>query len=400
MSGTDTTGSTDTTMTGPSGRPDAPAARTPAIDGDISALQRSERDTTVMPQLLADWIAERAGARPDLTIDAGIDANGMSSETIMIDAQWPAGATERWVMRMAPRTADIPVFDEYRLDHQYEVMRQVSMSTDVPVPPLRWLDDTGRVLGSPFFLMDRVDGFIPPDVMPYTFGDNWLFDATTEAQRALQDSTVELLASLHRAPVAPVEFLRPAGSTDTDLRRHLTDVQRWYQSSVGLLGRSPLTERALSWLAAHFPDEIAASESVLCWGDSRIGNVIYRDFTPAAVLDWEMAGLGPRELDVSWLIFAHAVFQELCGLAGLPGMPDFLVENDVRDTYRRASGVELGDLTWFWVYAGTVWCCVFLRAGARRVHFGEIAAPVDIDAELFYHRTLLERLLDNAETHA
>ena len=39
---------------------------------------------------------------------------------------------------------------------------------------------------------------------------------------------------------------------------------------------------------------------VLSWGDARIGNIIYAGFEPAAVLDWEMAALGPRELDVSW----------------------------------------------------------------------------------------------------
>ena len=37
---------------------------------------------------------------------------------------------------------------------------------------------------------------------------------------------------------------------------------------------------------------------MLSWGDSRIGNVMYRDFAPVAVLDWEMAPLGPRELDL------------------------------------------------------------------------------------------------------
>ena len=52
------------------------------------------------------------------------------------------------------------------------------------------------------------------------------------------------------------------------------------------------------------------------WGDSRVGNVLYQDFRPVAVLDWEMATLGPREMDVAWIIFAHMVFQELAGLAG------------------------------------------------------------------------------------
>lgn len=77
-------------------------------------------------------------------------------------------------------------------------------------------------------------------------------------------------------------------------------------------------EHALAWLEDNFPDDVAATPPVLAWGDARIGNVLYRDFRPVAVLDWEMAAVGPRELDVAWMIFAHMVFQELAGLAGFP----------------------------------------------------------------------------------
>ncbi len=56
------------------------------------------------------------------------------------------------------------------------------------------------MLGTPFFLMDYVEGQVPPDVMPYTFGDNWFADAPAERQRELQDSTVEVLAKLHSIP--------------------------------------------------------------------------------------------------------------------------------------------------------------------------------------------------------
>lgn len=82
----------------------------------------------------------------------------------------------------------------------------------------------------------------------------------------------------------------------------------------------------------HFPDKVAAAEPVLVWGDSRIGNVLYRDFSPVAVLDWEMATIEPRELDIAWISYAHIVFQELAGRAGLPGMPDFLRTDDIAAT--------------------------------------------------------------------
>jgi aminoglycoside phosphotransferase (APT) family kinase protein len=232
--------------------------------------------------------------------------------------------------------------------------------------------------------------------MPYTFGGNWFADATAGQQRELQDATVEVIAKLHAIPDAEQTFgylieVDPPG--DSPLRRHFGWLKGWYEFAVADIGRSALVERALAWLEENFPDDAAAGDSVLTWGDSRIGNVLYRDFHPVAVLDWEMACVGPRELDVAWIIFAHQVFQELSILAGLPGLPDVLREQDVRATYRNLTGVEVGDLHWFYIYSAVVWCCVFMRTGARRVHFGEMERPDDIES-LFYHRSLLERLLE------
>ncbi|MBJ7462412.1 MAG: phosphotransferase family protein [Mycolicibacterium sp.] len=373
-------------------------ANEPAVE-DVSRLQHSSRDTDALPEQLSQWLAtvlpERAA--PQITVENGVDANGMSSETILLTARWGDDA-QRLVARVAPTAADVPVFSSYRLDHQFELMRLVGELTEVPVPRVRWIDTTGEVLGTPFFLMDRVDGEVPPDVMPYTFGGNWFADAAPERRRELQDSTVEVLAKLHAIPDAAQRFsflaeVDPPG--DTPLRRHFGWLKQWYEFAVPDIGRSPLVDRALQWLETHFPTEVAASPPVLTWGDSRVGNVLYADFRPVAVLDWEMATVGPRELDVSWIIFAHMVFQELAGLAGLPGLPDVLREEDVRATYERLTGATLGDLHWFYIYSAVIWCCVFMRTTARRVHFGEMEQPEDVEST-FYHASLLRRLLEES----
>ncbi|OLP01998.1 aminoglycoside phosphotransferase [Mycolicibacterium porcinum] len=370
---------------------------------NVEHLQRSSRDVTTLPSVLSKWLSTvmPGGITPEITVESGVDSNGMSSETIMLTGRWEEDGEpkeQKWVARVAPTADDVPVFSSYRLDHQFEVMRQVGELTDVPVPNVRWMDTTGEVLGTPFFLMDRVDGQVPPDVMPYTFGGNWFADAPLERQRELQDSTVEVLAKLHAIPDAAERFgflseIDPPG--DTPLRRHFGWLKDWYEYAVPDIGRSPLVERALAWLEENFPEDVATSDSVLIWGDSRIGNVLYDNFRPSAVLDWEMATIGPRELDVSWIIFAHMVFQELAGMAGLPGLPDVMREEDVRATYRELTGMELGDLRWFYIYSGVIWCCVFMRTGARRVHFGETEKPDDVET-MFYHAPLLRRLIEES----
>ena len=376
----------------------------PAVDpviSEVEHLQRSSRDVSTVPSVLSEWLSTvlPGGVKPEITVESGIDSNGMSSETIILTGRWIEDGRpveQKWVARVAPTEQDVPVFSAYRLDHQFDVMRLAGEFTDVPVPKVRWLENTGDVLGAPFFLMDYVEGAVPPDVMPYTFGNNWFADATAEQQRQLQDSTVEVIAKLHSIPNAEktFDFLAEADPPgDSALRRHFGWLKEWYEFCVPGIGRSPLVERALQWLEDNFPDDVAASDSVLVWGDSRIGNVLYEDFRPIAVLDWEMATVGPREFDVAWIIFAHNVFQELCRLAGMPGLPDVLREEDVRSTYAKLTGVEVGDLRWFYIYSGVVWCCVFMRTGYRRVRFGELEQPDDVES-LFYHKSLLERLLE------
>lgn len=373
----------------------------PAVDADVGRLQRSGRDISTLPALLSEWLSTvmPSGIRPEVTVESGVDSNGMSSETIILTGRWEQNGKaveEKWVARVAPTAQDVPVFIDYRMDHQYDVIRLVAELTDVPVPRVRWIEPTGDVLGSPFFLMDLVEGIVPPDVMPYTFGGNWFADAPADKKRELQDATIEVLAKLHAIPHAGKTFgflaeVDPPG--DTPLRRHFEWLKHWYQFAVPDIGHSELVETALTWLEDNFPADLAAGEPVLAWGDSRIGNVLYRDFRPVAVLDWEMATVGPRELDAAWIIFAHMVFQELAGLAGLPGLPEVMREEDVRATYQKFAGVELGDLQWFYIYSAVIWCVVFMRTGARRVHFGEIEKPEDVES-MFYHGGLLKRLIE------
>jgi aminoglycoside phosphotransferase (APT) family kinase protein len=353
-------------------------ASQPPIDRDVSRLQCSSRDVTTLPAVMSQWLSTVLpdNAIPRVTVESGVAANGLSSETIIFSAEWPRD--------------DVPI-------HEKWVARVPPGADDVPVPRVRWMESTGEVLGAPFFLMDHVAGLVPPDVMPYTFGENWLYGAAHASQRILQDNTIEVLAKLHAIPNPQATFAfladNASGTTGpTALSQHFASVRAWYQFAVGDIGRVPLLERTFGWLEDHWPVDADAHDPVLLWGDARIGNVLYSNFTPVAVLDWEMATIGPREMDVAWSLFSHMLFQELAALASLPGMPGFMQPDDVCATYSALTGVELEDLHWFYVYAALMYGCVFMRTGARRIHFGEMDKPDDVEA-LLYHRALLKRLI-------
>ena len=364
---------------------------------EVTDLKRSSRDRDEVRRRLEAWLATKLppGAAPRIDALEGTSANGMSSETLLVDARWREDGverSERLVARLAPGAEDVPVFPSYDLGRQFDAIRLVGELTDVPVPPVWWSEPDGAAIGAPFFVMGRVDGRVPPDVMPYNFGDSWLHDASPADQRHLQDATVDVIARLHAIGDAPgrFAFLAPGTEGDTPLRRRFALTRAWYAFAATDGFGSPLVERALSWLEDHWP--AGDAETVLCWGDSRIGNVMYDGFDPVAVLDWEMATLGPRELDVAWLVYGHRMFEDIAASMGLPGMPHFLRADDVAATYESLTGHTPHDLAWFGTYSAVQYAIVFLRTGARSVHFGEVEMPASVD-DLVMNREPLERML-------
>lgn len=352
-------------------------------------MRRSSRDPRHLRAVLESWLAARLPAPADPTVDdvSSAESNGMSSDTVLFDATW-GEHRERLVARFAPDPADVPVFPSYDLRRQAGAMRLVRESTTVPVPEVRWEEPDPAVAGTPFFVMERVDGQVPPDLLPYTFGDSWLYDASREQQRKLQEATVAILAQLHT--IGAPGFLQFAEPGETPLRRHVAHARNWYDFVAAEGCRSALIEQGFAWLERHWPAH--ESQAVLSWGDSRIGNIVFRDFEPVAVLDWEMAGVGPREIDLGWLVYAHRGFDDLAHGLGLPGMPHFMRQEDVEASYTALTGYRPDELDFYVTYAALQFAIVYLRTGLRAVHFGERIMPDDPD-ELLYNREPLERML-------
>jgi aminoglycoside phosphotransferase (APT) family kinase protein len=365
---------------------------------ETEEVKRSTRDPGVLRDALQAWLAGRmpGGAAPEVSGLTSPSANGLSSETLLFDVRWEQSGqqnTAALVARVEPDPDDCPVFPVYDLKGQFELLRLLAQRSRVPVPQVRWLELDPGHLGAPFFVMDRVEGRVPPDVMPYTFG-SWLSEATPEERRRLQDASVGVLAELHGvdATARDLAFLELELPGDTPLRRHFESQRRYYDWSRGER-RHPVLEAAFEWLEAHWPRE--EGEAVISWGDSRIGNVLYSGFEPVAVLDWEMAALGPRELDLSWMVFLHCFFDELARDGGMPGLRDFMRPADVAATYRGLTGHDVRDFDFYQVYAALRHGIVMTRVHARRVHFGESEWPDDPDSVIF-HRPTLERMLDGS----
>src|SRR4051794_2492984 len=351
-------------------------------------------DPAVMSERIEKWWTEHVAPGATVGEVTAPEGSGMSSETLLFTVQTADGADERYVARLAPLASQqFQVFPEYDLALQRRVMETVAEHTEVPVPHVVAHERDPEWLGSPFLLMRRIDGIVPSDIPPYTMA-GWLFDAAPEDQRKLECESVRVLARLHALTpeTHDLEFLdRPQFGTSA-LDQHL-GYQRWYYDWAREGQTVPLIERTFAALDKTRPEE---GPTVLNWGDSRIGNMMFRDFAPAAVLDWEMAALGPAEIDVGWMIFLHRFFEDMTHKYAMPCLEDFLQRERVAEIYAEESGHEVHDLEWYEMFAAQRFAIVSIRTTWRTVAYGDAKAPEDLDDVIMF-RSLLEEMVERAE---
>jgi aminoglycoside phosphotransferase (APT) family kinase protein len=348
------------------------------------------RDLAEVGPAVDQWAKATLGPAVQVS-DASSPGNGMSSETVLFEMTLE-GTTERYAARLAPLPDVYPVFPEYDIELQAKCMRLVRARTDVPAPEVHWVELDSKWLGTPFLVMRRIDGNAPPDIPPYVFG-GWVADATPETRAAMQRRTLEVLGKLHELTPAnsDLAFLARPQFGNTALEQQIGH-ERWYYDWAREGESYPLIEAAFAWLDSHWPAE---GETVLNWGDARVGNVLYRDFTPIAVLDWEMATVGPREVDLAWMIFLHEFFHDMAVGFGLPGMADFMQRDSVVAEYEELTGHTVRALDWFEVYAALRFAIVSIRTSKRGIAYGVMDAPNDPD-DLIMFRGLLEKMLDGS----
>jgi aminoglycoside phosphotransferase (APT) family kinase protein len=257
---------------------------------------------------------------------------GMANETVLVDL----GPAHRGLVARLPPLE--PTFPDYDLGPQ-ALVQNVLAASGVPAPAPSVMVADPAWIGSPFLLMPRVAGDIAG---PAPFFDPYVRDAGAALQRVMHDQLIDTVADVHAVDwdahglggVLPGTRLRDA-------------VARWVAyvawSSEG--DPLPALAQAVDWCRRHVPPE---REPVLLWGDVRLGNLVFdAERRVTAVLDWDLASIGPREMDLGWHIGLEYMMEALFGgrLPGFPGRAETL------ERYARRSGYEAKDLAWHEVFA-------------------------------------------------
>lgn len=349
------------------------------------------RDLELTRDQLHAWLRGKLPEGEELRVSAlrAPEGSGFSNDTLLFDVDWRErgkGRRQSFVVRISP--SGFPVFPVYDVGKQYRVMKTIGEGSDVPMPRMYWTEENPAVIGAPFFVMERLEGLVPPDSPPYHVGG--FMTAMSEAERAaIWMNGLEVMTRIHRLDVQklPLEFLGWPDPHASPLAQHIAYYERYLEWAAR--GRpQPTAEAALAWLRKNMPRDEPMGVS---WGDSRIGNMMFQDCEPVGVFDWEMVTLGNPEQDLAWWLFVDATLSEGIGLPRLPGLPG---REETVARYEELTGRGVQHLHYYSVWAGFRFAVIMIRLTQRGVEYGTTPPEAGYEREKDNMVTvLLARLL-------
>ncbi|MEC4018569.1 phosphotransferase family protein [Streptomyces sp. H27-D2] len=243
----------------------------------------------------------------------------------------------RWVVRRPPLGHVLATAHDMSREHR---VISALHPTAVPVPRTLLLCEDDSVIGSPFYVMEFVDG------TPFRTAEE-LAPLGAERTRDIVLGLVDTLVELHAVDPQAVglgDFGRPEGFLERQLRR-------WGKQLEASKNRElPGIDELHTALSKALP---ASPAPTVVHGDYRLDNVLVGpDDTIQAILDWEMSTLGDPLTDVG-LLMMYSSQQDMDGspistTTGAPGHPE---PREIIERYTAGSGRDVSQIAWYTAFA-------------------------------------------------
>jgi aminoglycoside phosphotransferase (APT) family kinase protein len=273
----------------------------------------------------------------------------------------------------------------------HDVLREARLlgalwETPARVPRILAVGEDPGIIGSPFYVMERIAGEAIVFSVPETLDE-------PAQRRRIADELIDALVEIHGVDWRAVGlegFGKPTGYLERQLRRFggLWEINKTREI--------PAVARVTAWLGEHIPESGTAT---IVHGDYRLGNTMYAPGAPArlaAVLDWEMATIGDPLADLGYLCMMWSEPGDPPGglrdaLGRVTRAEGFPTRAELIARYEERSGRSMRELRWYVTLA--VWkSVVFMEGNYKRaqagmtddpylVHFGEGVLQLAAHAE-------------------
>lgn len=324
-----------------------------------------DRITTQLQLWLAsekpDW--RDIVVRPlDVTLGAGFSADIFFIDVDYVDPVGPQNQT--LVVRRQPM--DLEVVFGSSLALQSKMMAALYARGDVPVPPWIGMHLDPDILGLPFLVMGKVEGECAKQKPNYNL-HGWLVDMTPDQRRASFTNAIAAFATLATIDWRDgFEFLAQPENGAPGIDQYVGALEAWHRAA-GRGRPMPIVDAAMAYVRANMPAD--AGVNVL-WGDPTPSNVMFAsDGSVNALIDWELAALGPAELDLAWWLYFDDLFGRRFGVTRLEGLPS---RDETIAIWEAASGQKAQHLDYYDIVAALRMALVAVGAFDRQVGIGNI----------------------------
>lgn len=289
---------------------------------------------------LRDWLSARL--EEDVVIEnVSSPSVGYSAENVLFDLRRPErghDAIEGLVARIDPPGVGISPWVDSR--SHFRVLEELG-KTDLPVPRV-WLyaSTEESPFDQSFFLMEKVDGRIPPENPPYVVR-GWLKDAGPDFQYRVFCHVVEQIGRVHAVDWTrlDLDFMPAVAQGRPGMAAELESLKTYAKWVIG-----DRDDEAV-WAAFTILEASIPPTDRLClnWGDAKLSNIVFQQDRPVALLDWELATIAPPEYDMSFFLVYHRLMAKMSkdDLAGFPG------EESIINLYEKYTGYRLNNMDWF-----------------------------------------------------
>lgn len=318
--------------------------------------QRSDNDTQGFdPNVLADWMKSQ-GFIDQSKLAIKPLTGGQSNPTFLLTS-----GSNRLVLRKKPPGPLLP--SAHAVDREYRVMKALR-DTNVPVPKMIAFSDDISVVGTPFYLMEFLEGRV--------FVDQSLPGMTRTERGDIYREMNRIIAALHQIDPEKVG-LSDFGRAGNYFSRQIARWSRQYQES-----RTEDIE-ALNALIEWLPNNIPEGEQTsIVHGDYRLDNLVFHPTEPKAlgVLDWELCTLGHPLADFAYHCMSWHIPASLWrGIGGLDlealGIP---TESAYVKQYSDVTGFKGMEHWDFYIAYNLFRMAAILQGIARRAVDGTAAA--------------------------
>ncbi len=251
------------------------------------------------------------------------------------------------VLRRPPR---IPRPDSEKILNREARVQTALGSTDVLAPRVLATCHDKAVMGTDFYVMTNVDGWVPMEEKDFPPG----YEPGTDARSNMAYELINGIATLANVDYKAVGlegFGKPEGFLNRQVDRWLGQLDS-YKQTENYAGRVlPGLDYTADWLRANTPETPRVG---ILHGDYAFANVLFaHGDTPklAAMIDWELSTVGDPLLDLGWVAYAFRardgapLAQDVYNTASYPCREDLI------EYYAERTGLPVDNIDYYLILA-------------------------------------------------